>query len=72
MENAKKKVLSVPFYCLELPFSGPSSFNLAMSDLILGDKYLYGQTTACYFVFLELMVYSVGTFSLHMYIATKL
>ena len=52
----KEKVLSVPFYGLEVPFSGPSSFKLATSDLIFGDKNLYCQTTACYFVLLELTI----------------
>ena len=55
--------MSVPFYGLEVPFSAPSSFKLAPSDLIFGDKNLYGQTTACYFVLLELTV--IGTFSLY-------
>ena len=62
MENAKRKSLSVPFYGLEVPFSGPSSFKLATSDLIFGDKNLYGQTTACYFV---IRTYGLGTFNLY-------
>ena len=56
MENAKKKLLSVSFYGLEVPFIGPRSFKLAKSDLIFGDKNLYGQTTACYFVLFELTI----------------
>ena len=63
----KKNLLSVSFYGLEVLFSGPSSFKLATSDLIFGDKNLHGQTTACYFVLLELTV------SVHLvYIVTKL
>ena len=63
MENAKgKKFLPVPFYGLELSFSGPSNFKLTTSNLIFGDKNLYRQTTAalCY------RTYDLGTFSLYM------
>ena len=44
MKNAKEIASVSLFYGLELPFSGPSSFKLATSDLIFGDKNLYGQT----------------------------
>ena len=44
--------MSVPFYGQELPFSGPSSFELATSDLIFDDKNLYGSVI----VLLELTV----------------
>ena len=52
----KKKVPSVPFYGIELTFSVPSRFKLATSDFIFADKNLYGQTTGCFFMLLELMV----------------
>ena len=50
----KEKLPSVPCYGPELTFSGPTSFKLAMSELIFGEKDLYGQTTGSYFVVLEL------------------
>ena len=46
MESGKRKSFRQSlFYGLELTFSGPCSFKLATSELIFGDKNLYGQTT---------------------------
>ena len=47
----KEKASVSPFYGLKVPYSGPSSFKLATSGLIFGDKNRYGQTTVvilCY------------------------
>ena len=51
----QEKLPSVHFYGLKLTFSGPSSFKLATSDLTFCNEIVYGQITACDFVFLELV-----------------
>ena len=56
MGNGKKGFRQFLIYGIELNFSGPSSFKLAMSNLISGDKNLYGQSTECYSVLLELTI----------------
>ena len=49
------KVSISPFYGVEITFSAPSSFEIAMSNLILPTK-ICMDIVLCYFVLLELTI----------------